>query len=134
MTEAESTKSSRPIRILIVDDNAFILAIAEDLLSERGHQVRTLDNATSVIETVKRIKPQLLILDIMMPEVDGIEICRQIKTSDETKNVIILIHSGKKDMELMDLCYEAGAAAYHIKSGDIEALGAVVDKLIEGNF
>ena len=98
MTDDESPKSSRPIRILIVDDNAFILAIAEDLLSERGHQVRTLDNATSVIETVKRIKPQLLILDIMMPEVDGIEICRQIKTSDETKNVIILIHSGKKDM------------------------------------
>jgi len=134
MTADESPKTLKPIRILVVDDNAFILAIAEDLLSERGHQVRTLDNATSVIETVKRIKPQLLILDIMMPEVDGIEICRQIKSSDDTKNVIILIHSGKKDMELMDLCYEAGASAYHIKSGEIETLGTKVDKLIVENF
>ena len=118
----------------MVDDNNFILTVVQDSLTERGHEVHILENPESVYDTVRKVKPELLILDIMMPGVDGIEICRNIKSSPDMNDAVILIHSAKRDTDLMDLCYEAGASAYHIKSGDIASLAKTVDRLISEKF
>lgn len=119
------------MKILIVDDNKLILAIAQDALKEAGYEVVAVDSSVEVYKQVLAHKPNLIILDIMMPGIDGIEICRNLKRSPVTKDTIIVIHSGKKDMTLMDLCFDAGAAAFVFKSNDYQALVKRINEIVK---
>ncbi len=109
-------------KILIADDNKLLLAMSKDALEQAGFQVSTVDTSIQVYKKVLEEKPDMVLLDIMMPGIDGIEICRNLKKSPVTNHTIIIIHSGKTDMALMDLCFEAGAEAFIIKGDDIEAM------------
>lgn len=109
-------------KILIADDNKLLLAMSREALEQAGFEVATVDTSIQVYKTVLEEKPDIVLLDIMMPGIDGIEICRNLKKSPVTQNTIIIIHSGKTDMALMDLCFEAGAEAFIIKGDDIEAM------------
>jgi len=110
------------VKVLVADDNKLLLAMTADALSEAGFQTITVDNGLDVYKKVLSEKPDMVLLDIMMPGIDGIEVCRNLKRSPVTKDIVIIIHSGKTDMALMDLCFEAGAEAYLIKSDDYEKL------------
>ncbi len=110
------------VKILVADDNKLLLNMTSDALSEKGFEVITVDNGLDVYKKVLSEKPQVILLDIMMPGIDGIEVCNNLKKSPVTKDVVIIIHSGKTDMALMDLCYAAGAQGYIIKSDDFEEM------------
>jgi PleD family two-component response regulator len=110
------------IKVLIADDNKLILTMAADALGQAGFDVVPVDTSVKVYKQVLETKPQIIILDIMMPGIDGIEICRNLKKSPVTRDIVIIIHSGKTDMALMDLCFEAGAQAFIIKSSDYAAM------------
>ncbi len=112
----------QPVRIVVADDNKLLLAITNDALSSAGFEVHTVDSGLDVYKTVLDKKPQVILLDIMMPGMDGIEICRNLKRSPVTANVVIAIHSSKTDMALMDLCHEVGADCFIIKSDKIEEM------------
>ncbi|MFO8057720.1 MAG: response regulator [bacterium] len=109
-------------KILIADDNKLLLAMSREALEQAGFEVTTVDTSIQVYKTVLEEKPDIVLLDIMMPGIDGIEICRNLKKSPVTQNTVIIIHSGKTDMALMDLCFEVGAEAFIIKGDDIEAM------------
>ena len=108
------------IKILVVDDNQLQLAIAGDALAEAGFEVFTVDQGPKVYSEVLKNNPHLILLDIMMPGIDGIEICRNLKRSPKTKDILIVIYSSKRDADLMNLCYEFGADGYIIKSEHLE--------------
>lgn len=110
------------VKILVADDNKLLLAMAGDALREAGFDVITVDSGLEVYKKVLSDKPQMVLLDIMMPGIDGIEVCRNLKRSPVTADLVIVIHSGKTDCALMDLCYEFGAEAFIIKSNDYEAM------------
>lgn len=118
------------IKILIADDNKLILAVIKDALTEAGYEVVTVENSVEVYKQVLAHKPHLILLDIMMPGIDGIEICRNLKRSPVTREIVIVIHSGKKDMTLMDLCFDAGAEAFIIKSNDYPALVQRINEIV----
>jgi CheY-like chemotaxis protein len=111
-----------PVKILVADDNKLLLAMTKDALAEAGFLVTTVDSSLEVYKRVLEEKPHLILLDIMMPGLDGIEICRTLKKSPVTRNIVIVIHSGKKDATLMDLCFEFGAEAFIIKSNNFEEM------------
>lgn len=111
-----------PLKVLVVDDNKLLLTMAKDALTEAGFEVITVESGLEVYQKVLSEKPQVVLLDIMMPGVDGIEVCRNLKRSPVTKNTLIIIHSGKTNMALMDLCFEAGAEGYIIKSNDFDGM------------
>jgi len=119
------------VKILIADDNKLILAMAADALGEAGFEIIAVDSGLEVYKNVLAHKPQLILLDIMMPGIDGIEICRNLKRSPVTKDVVIVIHSAKTDMALMDLCFDAGAEAFIIKSNDYGAMVGRVKEIVE---
>lgn len=118
-----------PIKVLIADDNKLILAMAREALESQGFEVVTVDDSIQVYKEVLEHKPRIILLDIMMPGIDGIEICRNLKRSPVTREILIVIHSGKTDMTLMDLCFEAGAQAFIIKSDGPEAMAAKVKEI-----
>ena len=85
--------------ILIVDDDPQIHKLIAKMLPIDRYTVRSAYSAGEAIENIGRAKPDLVILDIMMPKVSGIEVCNTIKGNPETKDVMILILSAKDAQE-----------------------------------
>jgi len=110
------------LKVLVADDNRLQLALTRDALSEAGFEVYTVEQGKEVYKKVLEHKPDIILLDIMMPEVDGIEICRVLKAHPQTRNSLILIYSAKRDLDLMDLAYEAGAEGFILKSDDFNQI------------
>jgi len=81
-----------PLRILVVDDEPNILGTLAPLLRSRGYEVFTAMNGRAAIETIDREKPDLIVLDLGLPDIDGVELCRQIR---ETQNVPIVVLSAR---------------------------------------
>ena len=62
-----------------------------------------------VLATVDKVKPYMVMLDIMLPEIDGFEVCRRIKADDETKHIPVVMLTAKKSRDDMALCEQVGA-------------------------
>ena len=103
------------IKILLVDDEADILEIVGYNLSSEGYQVTTAKNGVEAIEKAKKYKPQLIILDVMMPEMDGIEACEKIRTLPELEDTIITFLTARGEDYSQVAGFEAGADDYITK-------------------
>ncbi len=88
-------KNNKKFDILIVDDDPQIHKIISKMLSAETYSVRSAYSGTEALENVSRAKPDLIILDIMMPKVSGIEVCNKIKGAADTKDIMILMLSAK---------------------------------------
>src|SRR5579872_7091157 len=78
-------------KILVVDDEEHIVMILRDSLEFSGFQVNTAYNGVEALQSVEKEKPDLMVLDIGMPKMDGWEVCRRMKSSETTKDVPIII-------------------------------------------
>ena len=114
--------------ILIVDDDQEIIDLLKAYLERQApYEIATAaDGITALIE-VGRVKPDLLILDIMIPGVDGVEVCRRIKADSSNKTAIIAI-SGTTEHQSQVL--EAGADAFMLKPVDMDQLHAEARRLL----
>jgi two-component system alkaline phosphatase synthesis response regulator PhoP len=83
--------SSSKQKILIVDDEPDILELIEYNLKKEGYQVYSARNGQEAVAEAKRTQPDLIVLDIMMPKMDGIEACRIMRTMPEFKNTLALM-------------------------------------------
>ena len=81
--------------ILIVDDEPEVHAVLGKMLVREGYAIQSAYNADEAFEKVKTRKPDLIILDIMMPRISGIEVCNRLKDDPATKDIMILIVSAK---------------------------------------
>lgn len=80
-------------KILVVDDNPSILEIFTILLEEKGYNVTALQNGEKVIDLAKEMLPDLILLDIMLSGTNGIEICKNLKSLPETKDIPVVMVS-----------------------------------------
>ena len=105
----------KDIKILLVDDEPDILEIVGYNLSSEGYQVITADNGADGVKLAKKKRPQLIILDVMMPEMDGIEACSQIrKLPDQEETIITFLTARGEDYSQM-AGFDAGADDYITK-------------------
>lgn len=87
-------------RILIVDDEPNIVLALELLMKREGYEVRTVDNGEKAFSAVREFRPDLVLLDIMMPRMDGYEVCRLIRSDPLLKDIrIIMITAKGRDVE-----------------------------------
>jgi len=77
-------------RILVVDDEKDIRTLLEQVLQHAGYEVETAGNGREALEALERSLPDLVLLDIMMPEVDGWEVARHVKTKQKSKDVPVV--------------------------------------------
>src|SRR5437667_11480545 len=115
-------------RILIVDDQEEVVNLLKTHLQRQGsYEVISASNGISAMIEAGRVKPDLLILDVMIPGVDGIEVCRRIKADAANKTAIIVI-SSKAESEKNVL--QAGADVFMPKPLDLEKLSAEARRLL----
>lgn len=105
----------KDILILLVDDEPDILEIVEYNLSAEGYKVITADNGAQGVRLAKKKKPHLIILDVMMPEMDGIEACEQIRKVPELYDTIITFLTARGEDYSQMAGFDAGADDYITK-------------------
>lgn len=105
----------KDILILLVDDEPDILEIVGYNLSSEGYQVITADNGSDGVKLAKKHKPHLIILDVMMPEMDGIEACELIRKIPELEDTIIAFLTARGEDYSQMAGFEAGADDYITK-------------------
>ena len=105
----------REIKILLVDDEPDILEIVGYNLSSEGYDVITAENGLEAVKKAKKEKPQLIILDVMMPEMDGIEACEQIRKIPDLSNTIITFLTARGEDYSQVAGFDAGADDYITK-------------------
>ena len=94
-------------RILIVEDNRLMLEVLAYILINNGYEVFTLNSGTDVFSAIKARHPDLVILDLILPGMNGDEICQLIKLNRTTRNLPVIICSGED--ELGDMLHQKGA-------------------------
>jgi two-component system alkaline phosphatase synthesis response regulator PhoP len=107
--------NKRDIKILLVDDEPDILEIVGYNLSNEGYQIVTAKNGIEAVKKAKKEKPQLIILDVMMPEMDGIEACEQIRKQPDLKDTIITFLTARGEDYSQVAGFDAGADDYITK-------------------
>ena len=103
------------IKILLVDDEPDILEIVGYNLSTEGYQVITANNGLEGVRKAEKERPQLIILDVMMPEMDGIEACEKIRQLPELKDVVITFLTARGEDYSQVAGFDAGADDYITK-------------------
>lgn len=101
--------------ILVVEDEESLLKLESILLTSRGYEVVGVPNGRAALDALEKEKIDLVLLDIMLPELDGFEVCRQIKQNPETRKLPVIMLTAKKSHEDMARGDEVGADWYVTK-------------------
>ena len=107
--------NKRDVKILLVDDEPDILEIVGYNLKNQGYQVYSANNGVEALKTAKKIIPNLILLDIMMPEMDGIETCEKIRTLKSLENTLIAFLTARNEDYSQVAGFDAGADDYITK-------------------
>src|SRR6185295_15506371 len=89
--------SSEKCRVLIVDDDQKVCALLSELIEHEGYEVLSADDGSGAVELIHSFDPDVVISDVVMPIVDGIELCRQIKHDSRTSDIPVLLISGQRN-------------------------------------
>ncbi len=120
-------------KILVVDDEPDIRELIEYNLKKEGYQVITAENGIQAIEQAKTHFPQLILLDIMMPEMDGIEACRTIRSMPEFKDTFIVFLTARNEEYSEVSGFNVGADDYITKPIKPRILMSRIDALLRRN-
>ncbi|MGH7299148.1 MAG: response regulator [Candidatus Rokuibacteriota bacterium] len=115
-------------KILVVDDEANVALLLAEYLTEQGYQVVTAHGGIEALAKIDLEKPQVILLDVRMPGMDGVEVLRRIRSFDT--QVSILMISANDDVELAKQTIEMGAFDYTLKPVDFAYLSRAVDKMM----
>jgi len=102
-------------KILIVEDEESLLRLESIILTSKGYDVIGVADGIAAIEQISRSIPDLVILDVMLPDMDGLEVCRKIKNDPFTSKVPVIMLTARKGSKDMERGLEAGADAYMTK-------------------
>ncbi|MGB0891019.1 MAG: response regulator transcription factor [Flavobacteriaceae bacterium] len=118
------------IKILLVDDEPDILEIVGYNLKNEGYQIFTASNGAEAVKKAKKITPHLILLDIMMPEMDGIEACEKIRNIKSLENVVISFLTARGEDYSQVAGFDAGADDYITKPVKPKVLVSKVKSLL----
>jgi len=111
-------------KILIVDDIPKNIQVLGTILREKGYEINVATNGKEAIETAQKVMPDIILLDIMMPIMDGKEACKILKANEQTKSIPIIFLTAKTESQDILEGFELGASDYVTKpfnSGELLA-------------
>ncbi|MDB5141433.1 MAG: response regulator transcription factor, partial [Mucilaginibacter sp.] len=120
-------------KILIVDDEPDILELIEYNLKKEGYQVYTARNGQEAVSEAKKVLPDLIVLDIMMPKMDGIEACRIMRTMPEFKNTFMVFLTARSEEYSEIAGFNVGADDYIAKPIKPRALVSRINAILRRN-
>jgi two-component system sensor histidine kinase/response regulator len=117
-------------KILIVDDTAHVRQLLSAMLTKRGYEVQVVDSGAEALTTIQESPPDLILLDIMMPDMDGFEVCERLKTDPQTHDIPIIFISALESTEDKVKGFTVGGVDYVTKPFQVkEVLARVVTHL-----
>jgi len=121
---------TKPLKIYIVDDDAEIVAFMSAILEAQGHTVFTDVSAVFAISRIVEKKPDCLITDLMMSELDGIELCQHLRTRDDLKNLVIVFVSAQGSDFWKQRAQDAGGNGYIVKPLSADTFAGEVENIV----
>jgi len=118
--------TSEQVKILIVDDDIATGIILEGYLQSCNHYIHIVDNGKNALEWAEKIKPDLILLDIMMPGISGFEVCERLKNEKTTKRIPVLFITSLSDSDSHKKAIEAGAEGFMVKPLNADLIVAYV--------
>lgn len=126
-----TTEGPQPL-ILLADDNEFNVSIYTELLETQGFRIRVANDGIQALEQVANEFPDLILMDIQMPNMDGFETIRRLRANGSTKNLPIIALTAMAMEGDAELCMDAGASAYISKPANLSVLLKTIRNLISG--
>jgi DNA-binding response OmpR family regulator len=117
--------------VLIVDDTPKNIQLIGSILMEQKYRISVAKNGREALKVVKDVKPDIILLDIMMPELDGFETCKHLKNSEETRDIPVIFLTAKIEAEDIVKAFELGAVDYIIKPFNSKELMVRVNTHLE---
>jgi twitching motility two-component system response regulator PilH len=118
-------------RILIIDDDEIVCYGVKNILGKEGYEVMALLNAKDIIANVKKFKPDIILLDLYMPSIGGIEVCKMLNEDPVLKDIPIIILSALDKRPDKLKAYQQGVVEYLVKPIDREVLLAKIAKFLK---
>jgi putative two-component system response regulator len=116
------SKPSAAARVLVVDDDERVRSVLESLLAREGHLVYQAADGEQALDLVARESPDLILLDVVLPGMNGIEVCRRLRNDPETRLIPIVLITGMHEPDLRFEGLEAGADDFLLKPFDMREL------------
>lgn len=117
--EIEEKKTSAhddyKMNVLLVEDDRSMLTLMQSILRSVGHTVYTARNGLEALQMVEQHHPQLILSDWMMPQMDGITLCRKLRARDDWRDIYMIIMTAQEDIDRLVEAFEAGADDYLVK-------------------
>ncbi len=117
-------------RVLVIDDEPEITDIVEAFLTEAGYSVASENQPTNAIAKIKEFQPNVILLDIMMPGMDGYDVCKQIKELQDMAHVPIIFLTGKDRADDMGRSFKVGGDMFIKKPFSCERLLEIVNIVV----
>jgi CheY-like chemotaxis protein len=117
-------------RIVVADDDPFIRRLVAFTLTKFGYAVSEACDGAAALKLVRDVRPDLVVLDVLMPEMDGLEVTRALVQDPATSDIPILILSANAQRSDIEAGLESGASAYVTKPFEPEVLGERVAELL----
>lgn len=117
-------------KVLVIDDDLKTLRMLEALLGPQGYAVETVANGPEGIARAAVMHPDIILLDLYMPEMDGIEVCRTLRSQPETEHIPVICITGYDDKSIKIRCLEAGANDFLAKPIDPTELTTRIKNLL----
>ena len=122
----------RKKKIMVVDDEENLIILVKALLEDAGYEVITANNGEECLDKLKRVKPDLILLDMMMPGMSGREVCEKIREKPKTKNIKVAFLTVARFSETgVEVLKKMGVMDYITKPFDNDDLLARVKKLLK---
>lgn len=118
-------------KILIIDDEPQLVKAIEVRLKANGYEVITAYDGQAGVEKAKGAKPDLILLDIIMPRMDGYEVSKKLKSDADTKDIPIVIFTASQQKDLEKKCREMGVAEFIMKPFETQDLLDKVNKFFK---
>jgi DNA-binding response OmpR family regulator len=120
-------------KIMVVEDTTDLSAVLIDLLETQGYGVVHATEGRSAVEMAKLEKPNLILLDLMIPEMDGFQVCKKLREQPETRFIKVIILSSLYRKRDMIEAFAAGASEFLVKPFDNKRLLETVRSLLNGS-
>ena len=117
--------------ILAVDDTPANLDVLAEMLEAAGFEISAATTGEQALQVVSAVKPDLILLDVMMPGIDGFETCRRLKALEEMEDVPVIFVTARNDLQAITQSFEAGGNDYVTKPFSKEELLARIRTLLE---
>ena len=109
-------------KILIVDDDENLRVAYKQNLERRGYVVETAVDGIDALDQLQQWQPDIIILDIMMPELDGVKVLEKLRESKTLSDISVIMLTGVSEINLMKKCLELGAKGYILKGASMEEI------------